>query len=142
LKQELIDPKQDARVGLAGPVWGLGAALFCAGVYGLTHAPIWAALAKIGGFINLFNLMPFWQLDGGRAFRSLTRTQRWLAVAAMAAAWAVTDEGLMLLLMAVGAYKAAFDKPSKDRDDPVLLHYALLVVILASLSTINVPLPT
>ena len=31
LRQELTDPKQDARVGLAGPFWGLGAALVCLG---------------------------------------------------------------------------------------------------------------
>ena len=30
LKQEFTDPRQDARVALAGPIWGLGAALVCA----------------------------------------------------------------------------------------------------------------
>ena len=76
LKQSLVDPKQDARVGLAGPIWGTAAALFCAGVYQLTGVPIWAAIAQLGAFINLFNLLPFWQLDGGRAFRSLNKAQR------------------------------------------------------------------
>jgi Zn-dependent protease len=141
LKQALIDPKQDARVGLAGPVWGMGAALFCAAVFGLTHMPIWAALAQLGGLINLFNLLPFWQLDGGRAFRSLTRSQRWLAVAAMALAWIVTEEGMLLLLLVVGTYQAAFDKPSDKRDDPVLAQYALLIVVLSALSRLPVPLP-
>ena len=32
LKQALTDPRQDARVGLAGPIWGLGAALVACGV--------------------------------------------------------------------------------------------------------------
>ncbi len=34
----------------------------------------------IGAFINLFNLLPFATLDGGRAFRSMNKNQRWLAV--------------------------------------------------------------
>ncbi len=75
LKQSLVDPKQDARVGLGGPIWGTAAALVCAGVYWLTSVPIWAALAQFGAYINLFNLIPFWQLDGARAFRSLNRSQ-------------------------------------------------------------------
>ena len=69
-EQAFTDPRQDARVGLAGPIWGLGAAIVCAIVPVVTGQPIWAALARFGAWINLFNLMPIWQLDGGRAFRS------------------------------------------------------------------------
>jgi Zn-dependent protease len=141
LNQALIDPKQDARVGLAGPIWGTAAALFCAAVYGLTHQPIWAALGQLGGLINLFNLLPFWQLDGGRAFHSLNRSQRWLAVAVIAAAWALTDLGLLVLLLAVGAYQAAFDKPNNQPDAPVLAQYAVLVMILSALAQLSVPMP-
>ena len=102
LKQGFIDPRQDARVGLAGPIWGLGAAAACAAVYAVSQRPIWAALASVGAFINLFNLLPIWQLDGGRAFRSLTRPHRWLAVAAVATAWAIAqDERLSMLLLVI-----------------------------------------
>ena len=141
LKQALIDPKQDARVGLAGPIWGLGAALVCAAVYALTHQPVLAALAKLGGFINLFNLLPLWQLDGGRAFRSLNRNRRWLAVAAIAAAWAVTDDGLLLLLLVGGVARIFMDKPSDEPDPNVLARYAALVWILSALAQLRVPLP-
>ncbi len=48
-KHELTDPMQDARVGLAGPIWGLGAALVCLAAFALTRQPIWAALAQFGG---------------------------------------------------------------------------------------------
>jgi Zn-dependent protease len=30
----------------------------------------------VGGWINLSNLLPVWQLDGGRAFNALSRQQR------------------------------------------------------------------
>jgi len=141
LKQTLIDPKQDARVGLAGPIWGLGAALFCAAVYGLTHQPVWAALAQLGGMINLFNLLPIWQLDGGRAFRSLNRSQRWLALASIALAWLVTDEPLLPLLLVVGVARTALDKSSALPDRPILVQYAALVLILSALARLPVPLP-
>ena len=71
LKAHPSTPGQDARVGLAGPIWGTAAALFCLGAYGFTQAEIWLALARWGAWINLFNLVPVWQLDGaGRLWRS------------------------------------------------------------------------
>jgi len=141
LNQPLIDPKQDARAGLAGPIWGLGAALFCGAVYALTRHPIWAALAQLGALINLFNLLPFWQLDGARAFRSLNRSQRWLAVASIAAAWAITDQWLLVLLLVVAAVHTVTDKPNDEPDAPILGQYAGLVLILSALSQLDVPLP-
>ncbi len=140
LKQSLVDPKQDARVGLAGPIWGTATALACAGVYKLTSVPIWAAIAQLGAIINLFNLLPFWQLDGARAFRSLNRQQRWLAVASIATAWAVTDQGLLVLLLAVGVWHTIADKPAQDSDAPIVAQYAILVMILSALSQLPVPM--
>jgi Zn-dependent protease len=134
LRQAFMDPRQDARVGLAGPIWGFGAALACAVVYAVSHQPIWAALARVGAWINLFNLMPIWQLDGGRAFRSLTRSQRWLAVAAIATAWAFTpEEGLLVLLMIVAAGRTALERPADEPDSGALWQYIALVLVLSAL---------
>jgi Zn-dependent protease len=140
LKQELIDPKQDARVGLGGPIWGTAAALACAGVYQLTSVPIWAAIAQLGAFVNLFNLTPFWQLDGARAFRSLNRQQRWLAVASVATAWALTEQGILVLLLAFGVWHTIMDRPAKGSDAPIVAQYAILVMILSTLSQLPVPM--
>src|SRR5207253_3338673 len=41
LKQHITDPLTDAKIGLAGPVWGLGAAFAAFAVYMLTGARIW-----------------------------------------------------------------------------------------------------
>jgi Zn-dependent protease len=141
LKQELTDPKQDARVGLAGPFWGLGAALVCFAAFVVTRQPIWAALAQFGALINLFNLLPIWHLDGGRAFRSLTRSQRWAAVAAIAVAWTITDEGLLLLLLLGGTARTIMYKPSDKPDPGVLGQYVVLVWVLSALSRLPVLLP-
>ncbi len=134
LRQEFTDPRQEARVALAGPTWGLGAAIFCALVFTATHEKIWAALAQFGAFINLFNLLPTWQIDGGRVFRGLNRPQRWLAATALATAWAITDDGLLLLLTLVVTARALFDKPSDRPDRDALVHYIALVAALSLLA--------
>ena len=112
----------------------------CLAVFVLSRQSIWAALAQFGAFVNLFNLLPLWHLDGGRAFRTLNRSQRWLAVAAIAAAWAVTNEGLLLLLLIGGSVRTITDKASDRPDAGVLGQYALLVWILAGLSQLPVRL--
>src|SRR5207253_3148688 len=40
LKQHVDDPRTDARIGLAGPVWGLGAGLAALGVHAATGVPV------------------------------------------------------------------------------------------------------
>ena len=140
LKQPLVDPRQDSRVGLGGPIWGTAAALACAGVFVLTSRPTWLAIAKFGALINLFNLLPVWQLDGAHAFRSLTRSQRWLALAAVGAAWALTDQWLLALLLAGGILHTITTKPSDEPDVPIVAQYAILVFILSYLSQVPVPL--
>ncbi len=141
LNQAMTDPRQDARVGLAGPIWGLAAALVCAGVYAWTQQPIWSAVARVGAWINLFNLMPIWQLDGGRAFRSLSRSQRWLALAAIATVWAITSEGMLVLLMVTGVARTTIDKSNPAPDVVILVQYAGLVALLSALCLMTVSLP-
>ncbi len=138
MKQVLTDPRQEARVGLAGPLWGLGAALAAYGMYRGGGSLSWAAIAKMGGFINLFNLIPVWQLDGAHGFRSLTREQRWLAVAAIGVAWALTSEGL-LLLMGIAAAFQALSRKDEEWDTGALATYVALVWVLTWLAALPVP---
>ncbi len=139
LQQQFASPAEDARVGLAGPLWGLGAALAALGGFGLTHQPIWAAIATTGAWINLFNLLPIWQLDGGRAFRALGRLERWLAVAAIGVAYLLSREKLLLLLGIAAGWRALQKPDHGPGDRPVLLLYAVLVVVLALLTMVEVP---
>jgi Zn-dependent protease len=134
LKQEFHDPRQDARVALAGPLWGLIAALVCAGLYAAVRQPVFLALAHFGALINLFNLIPIWQLDGGRVFRSLNRPERWLAVTALATAWAATEDGLLLLMTIAGAIRTTVDRPSPRADRGALAQYIALLAMLATLA--------
>ncbi|HEV2750747.1 MAG TPA: site-2 protease family protein [Gemmatimonadales bacterium] len=139
LKQYPATPSEDARVGLAGPLWGLGASLAAYAVYLATSSGIWGAIGHFGAWVNLFNLLPVWQLDGGRGFRALTRLQRWLAAAVAASLYLATREGLLLLIGLAAAASAGFSSAPEKSDRTVLLEYASLVIVLAALARIAVP---
>jgi Zn-dependent protease len=66
------DAGAEARVGLAGPILGSIATLVPLGIWLATGSHLWQALAFIGFFINLFNLLPILPLDGGRAMAALS----------------------------------------------------------------------
>ena len=139
LKQYPADAREDARVGLAGPLWGLGAALAAYAVYRATGVGVWGAIAHLGALVNLFNLVPVWQLDGARGFRALTRQQRWIAVAVIAVLWSVTSEGLLVLLALAAAATAAFGRAAEEPDHTALLQYTFLVSVLSLMTRIAVP---
>src|SRR2546426_10947030 len=139
LKQYPANAREDARVGLAGPLWGLGAALAASAVYRATGIGVWGAIAHFGAWVNLFNLVPVWQLDGARGFRALTRQQRWIAVAIIALMWFVTSEGLLVLLGLAAVAAAVLGRAAEEADHTALLQYALLVGVLSLMTWIAVP---
>jgi Zn-dependent protease len=140
LKQYPADRREDARVGLAGPIWGLVAALAAYAIYLATGLGIWGAIARFGVWVNLFNLLPMWQLDGARGFRALSRPQRWVAVAVVGLMWFLTAEGLLALLFVAGALSAWFGDAAEQPDATALLQYVGLVAILSLMCRISVPI--
>lgn len=139
LKQRPVSPREDARVGLAGPIWGLAAALVAFGIHLAGGGPIWAAIARIGAWINLFNLLPFGPLDGGRAFGALSRGQRLLIACWIGAVWALTREGLLLLLLIAAAVWLFTARRAEEGDRVALLQYGGLVAVLSALCLVQVP---
>ncbi|AHG89018.1 peptidase M50 [Gemmatirosa kalamazoonensis] len=133
LKQRVDDPVQDAQIGLAGPVWGLGAGLAALAVYGTTHTPVWLAIAQLTGFLNLFNLIPFWQLDGSRGFHALSRSERWIVVAAIAIALLWTEQRILFLVGGVAVWRA-MQREAGPGDRRVLATFVVLVMALAWLA--------
>lgn len=136
LRQHVSDPVVDARIGLAGPVWGLGAGLVSYGAYLVTGSGVWGALAALTGFINLFNLMPVWQLDGARGFHALSTMQRWLIVAVVAAAYAATEQKMLIFVGLVALIRAVQRTPVPG-DRRAFVTFMLLVVALAWLSGVH-----
>lgn len=126
---------EDARIGLAGPIWGAGAALaFLLPGVADGSGGIWLALAHATAYINLFNLIPVWQLDGGRGFRALDRQERLMLLALMGLLWWATGQGMLLLMMAGAAYRIFWSKDFPEAGDRgVLLQYAGLLALFGAL---------
>jgi Zn-dependent protease len=139
MKQRPATAQEEARIGLAGPIWGFGAAVACFLAYVLTEHPLWAALTHTGAMINLFNLMPVWQLDGGHAFTALNRTERWIATAVAAGLFFATGEGLLVLVAILAGLQAAREAPNADGDRTVLIQFCGLLVALGLLMRMPVP---
>jgi len=133
LKQHVTDPLTDAKIGLAGPVWGLGAALAAGAIYVVTRAPIWLAIAQLTGFLNLFNLIPVWQLDGSRGFHVLARWERWAVVAVIGLALLLTEQRLLLLIGGVAVWRA-LQRETGPGDLRVLATFGVLVMALSLLA--------
>lgn len=72
VKQFPADPTVEAECGAGGPAAGLMAAAACAGIGVVTGERYWFAVAFLGFAVNLFNLIPFWQLDGARIGAALS----------------------------------------------------------------------
>lgn len=137
-QQYPASPHEDARVGLAGPVWGLGAALGFYLFHLLTGHEMLAAIAKIGAWINLFNLLPVWQLDGSHAFRALNKLQRGIITAIMLAMWFYTQDGLLIILTLVAGFRTFQKDAPENGDNPIVIEFATLLVVLSILSKIHV----
>jgi membrane-associated protease RseP (regulator of RpoE activity) len=97
----------------------------------LGGGPMLVAVARTGAWINLFNLLPVWQLDGSRAFASLTRAHRWLATAALATAWVITRDGVVLLVLIVAGFRALTAGVPVEPDRGAFAWFAFAALALA-----------
>ena len=75
----------EARVGLAGPVLGTAGAAACLAIAEATNSDFFRALAYIGFFLNLFNLLPVVPLDGGRAMAAMAPWMWFVGLGALVA---------------------------------------------------------
>jgi len=46
MHEHAATPSEDARIGLAGPLWGLGAAAIASALYSWTHNVFWLAIVQ------------------------------------------------------------------------------------------------
>ncbi|MDP9458423.1 MAG: site-2 protease family protein [Actinomycetota bacterium] len=96
MKQMPKNALVEARVGLAGPVLGTLGGLGVLGLYAWTQEPVFLALAYVGFFLNLINLLPVLPLDGGRA------------IGVLSPAFWILGVGLMVALMLTSAVSPLF----------------------------------
>lgn len=133
LRSAAITPVQDSRIGLAGPIYGFGAALFTLAVFYATGWRAWGAIAYTTAVMNLFNLIPVWQLDGARGLHSLTLRQRISLLVVTIVLWASTRESF-LFLIAMGLGYRLFTKDAAQEPDAV--GFRQFVFLLAALTAV------
>jgi Zn-dependent protease len=100
------DAAAEARVGLAGPILGSIATLIPLAIWLITDEPFWQALAYIGFFINLINLLPVLPLDGGRAMAALSPWVWAVGFAALVALTFAFPNPIMILVLVFGGVES------------------------------------
>ncbi|GHO89869.1 site-2 protease family protein [Dictyobacter formicarum] len=73
MRQMPQNAKDEAEVGIAGPIAGALAASVCLFLAQQHPGTIWGPLAYFGFFLNLFNLIPIVPFDGGRVLAAIDR---------------------------------------------------------------------
>jgi Zn-dependent protease len=140
MKQYPTDAHEDARTGLAGPAWGLVATLMALAFGLVARSETAMSVASFSAWLNLFNLTPFWQLDGARGLRALSRGER-LVIAGLGAALGLVLHAWMPAVVGVVAGARAFQEDAHPRGDRrVLALFALLMVAHALVAMLR-PFP-
>jgi Zn-dependent protease len=150
---------QLAAIALAGPLYGLAAALVCLAISWGTHGRVsllFLVLANVGAWINLLNLIPVLGLDGAQATYALGRMQRGLIAATcflffgltlnaeMNSGWDGTHIQWVFLLVGAGMLWRCFtnDEPEKPHTGTMVYFLALILVLGFLMYLTPVPLTT
>jgi Zn-dependent protease len=100
------DAAAEARVGLAGPILGSIATLVPLAIWLATGEEFWRALAYLGFFLNLFNLIPVVPLDGGRAMAALSPAVWILGLGGLIVVAFIYPSPILILIVLFGAYES------------------------------------
>jgi len=134
--QGSVDPVLRSRISLAGPLFGLLASVGAFAVYEMTGRGTWLAVAHVGAWINLLNMIPILIFDGAAAMNSLGQAERFLVALAAVALWYFFREVLFLAIGAAAAYRAFAREypPSQSRSNTA--YFVVLMVALGLMSSV------
>jgi Zn-dependent protease len=111
----------EALNGIAGPILGTLGAAACWGLGEYYNSRPLVALAFLGFFINLFNLVPFLPLDGGRIAVAIHPGVVALGLAALIALVFIQPNPILILILIVGGMETW--RRWKMRNHPESLEY-------------------
>jgi Zn-dependent protease len=121
MKQMPHNAWKEARVGLAGPILGSVGAAACWLAGWQLDSNLLRALAFVGFFLNLFNLLPFLPLDGGRAVAALHPAIWGVGLVAVAGLAFLRPNPILILILVFGAMELW--RRWKSRHDPAYADY-------------------
>jgi Zn-dependent protease len=136
MKQYPADAHEEARIGLAGPLWGLFAACVAAALgmaFGWRTA---TAVASVGATINCFNLIPVWQLDGSRGLHALSRFERALVGATGILAAMAFHQWMPAIVGGIAAVRAFGPGAHPQGDQRMFWLFAALIVAHGWIATL------
>lgn len=151
LKENPLDAKSEAIIGIGGPITGtLGAiVVFCLAIIAPDKnlSLFLMVLAYYGFFINLFNMIPFSPLDGGRVLGAVSK---WfnvigLGIIVLLLLTGVLKSIILYLILALGVYgvykrfrtpehSGYYQTPIRSKAIIAISYFALLGIILAGYS--------
>ncbi|MCW5966478.1 MAG: site-2 protease family protein, partial [Bryobacterales bacterium] len=141
LRTRLANAIEEAYLGLAGPIWGVAGSLVCLGLWALLSHPLLLVVASFSAMINLFNLVPVWQLDGAHAFKAFSVRQRWVALLFPLLVAMFFWDGMLLLVSAGAAYQIFYLKRAPATGHRTsLVHFCGLVLVIALVLQVGGPL--
>ena len=150
MRQLPDDAWKEAKVALAGPILGsVGAAAFLA-VGVATDSDLLRALAFVGFFLNLFNLIPVVPLDGGRAVGALHPAIWLFGLLIVAGLAVVRPNPILLIIIIVGGLElwrrwrereerpAYYRLPVSQRIAVAVLYLGLIAILGVAVSETHV----
>jgi Zn-dependent protease len=124
MKEMPQNARQEATIGMGGPLLGGAASLACFVLYDALKEPYWLALGYTGCFLNLFNLVPLGFLDGGRIATAIS-LWLWIPGAIILGVLAVKIANpIIILVLILGLYEGY--KVFKKRHTPESVRYYTL----------------
>jgi Zn-dependent protease len=137
---EGVSREDIAAIALAGPLFGLTAALAFLAVWVETHSRICMVLAYTTAWVNFVNLLPVFIFDGAHATLALSRMQRGLIAATSVIFFGLTitngdpfghSTQWIFLIVGLGMLYRCFtrDEPEAPSTNTFLYFQALIVVL-------------
>jgi Zn-dependent protease len=105
MKQLPDDAWREARVALAGPLLGSAGAAVVWAAGEAYDSEFLVAMAFVGFFLNLFNLLPIVPLDGGRAVAALHPAFWLVGLVGLAGLMILRPSPILLVIVLVGSFE-------------------------------------